>query len=99
MELEGFELPAYPSLRFLLDEDRADILEIRATMKFELKEGRRSLEKVYWVIACNQCLFTKNKTWVREPRRKTDKFRAKTSFDSIQEAITFTKKYWSKIKL
>jgi len=86
-------------LRILLDERRLDILEIRATMKFEVKDGQRALERVYWEIACNRCLFTKNKTWVQEPRHKTDKFREKTAFDSIQEAIAFTKKHWDKIKL
>ncbi len=103
MELstEDFELQAYPSLQILLDPRRCDILEIRSVMKFEFdhEKGERFLERVYWVISCNRCLFTKNKTWVQEPSHKTDKFRDKTAFDSIQEAIAFTKKYWDKIKL
>jgi hypothetical protein len=99
LNIEDFELPVYPSLRILLDERRADVLEIRSVFKFELKDGQRALENVYWVISCNHCLFTKNKTWVQEPRHKTDKFREKTAFDSIQEAIAFTKKHWDKIKL
>jgi hypothetical protein len=99
LNIEDFELPAYPNIRILLDAPHLDILEIRSVMKFELKEGQRSLEKVYWEISCNKCLFTKNKTWVQEPRHKTDKFGEKTAFDSIQEAIAFTKKHWDKIKL
>jgi hypothetical protein len=103
MELltENFELPAYPSIEIPLNEYGRDILRIRATFYFDDNgQGQRVIQKVYWVIAYNEThVFTRNKTWVQEPRHKTDKFRAKTSFDSIQEAIAFTKKHWSKIKL
>jgi hypothetical protein len=102
MELltENFELPAYPSIQIPLNEYGCDILEIRATFKFDDDEDhQRVLKQVYWVITCRSHVFTKNKTWVYEPRHKTDKFRAKAYFDSIQEAIAFTKKHWSKIKL
>jgi hypothetical protein len=99
--IDNFPLPAYPSIQIPFDKYGRDILEIRATFKFDDddEDHRRVIKQVYWVIACRNHVFTKNKTWVYEPRHKTDKFREKSYFDSIQEAIAFTQKYWQKIKL
>lgn len=98
--IDNFELPAYPSIQIPVNEYGSDILEIRATFLFgDNDQGHRVIQKVYWVIALRGHVFTKNKTWVFEPHHKTDKFRDKAYFDSIQEAIAFTKKHWKKIKL
>ncbi len=89
---------AYPNLIIPLNIARHDILEIRAVLKTGFNQDvGRCLECVYWVISCGRYLFTKNKTWVQEMSRKTDKFRAKTAFDSFEEAVEFTKQNWAKI--
>lgn len=93
---QGFT--AYPSLTIPLHIGRLDILEIRAVIKTDIKQDvGRCLDRVYWVISCGRCLFSKNKTWVQEMRRKTDKFRDKTAFDSFEEATAFAKENWDKV--
>jgi hypothetical protein len=39
------------------------------------------LRKSIGLFSCGNYLFCKTKTWVREVRHKTDKFRDKTAFD------------------
>ena len=99
--INNFPLPAYPSVEIPLNEHGRNFIRIRATYFFaDNKDGHRVIQKVYWVIAYNEThVFTKNLTWVQEPRHKTDKFREKAYFESIQEAIAFTEKHWEKIKL
>lgn len=89
---------AYPSLRILLNIGRWDILEIRAVIQTDVKQGvGRCLERVYWVISCGRYVLTKKNKWVQEMSHKTDKFRAKTAFDSFEEAVEFAKQNWVKI--
>lgn len=96
--IEDFELPAYPSIQIPLNEYGRDILEIRATFFFDDNDqGHRVIKRVYWVIALRNHVFTQNRTWVIERSKKTDKFRDKIAFESIEDAIAFTKKYWKEI--
>ena len=90
--------PAYPSLTIPLNITRWDILEIRAVIQTDVKQDAgRYLSRVYWVISCGRYVLTKKVKWVQEMSHKTDKFRAKTAFDSFEEAVDFAKQNWAKI--
>jgi hypothetical protein len=95
--LASLGIDSYPSIQILLDIRRLDILEIRATLYLDYHEGDRYLKRVYWVIVCGPMIFTKNKTWVQECSKKTENFRDKIAFDSIDDAIAFTKENWKLI--
>ncbi len=95
IDFSALGFTAYPQLTIPLNIARLDFLEIRVIFKPDTT--RESLERIYWVISCGRYLFTKNKTWVQEMRHKTDKFRAKTAFDSFEEATAFAKENWDKI--
>ena len=94
---EDLGFTAYPSFQIPLDIRRLDILEIRATLRTDRNEQGWYLVNVYWVITHKDHVFTKNKTWIYEHSKKTENFRRKIAFDSLDEAIAFAKQNWKLI--
>ena len=98
IDFTDLDFTAYPSLIIPLSIARHDFLEVRAVIQTNVKQYvGRCLERVYWVISCCRYVLTKKSKWVQEMSHKTDKFRAKTAFDSFEEAVEFAKSNWAKI--